>query len=1806
MSLIGGGGIGGGNNSNNSNNDKGVFGTSADLIAAYPIGQAGWFAFISETDTVWYWDPTESAWIDTGSGIGTAIWGQITGTLSNQTDLQNTLNVKANLVSPTFTGTPIAPTPTTGDNSTKIATTAFINNAIVNMPLESSKIFVGNVSNVATPTTLNGDATITNTGAITIADNVITNTKLAQATTNTWKGNNTSSTDNVTDNVTGSLSESTSSVLTITGGSNALLNATTIQMKQATTSQSGYLSNADWNTFNDKQDIITTPTANDFVYVDGSGQVIDSGLSFSTTSTTNTNTAILSSAATQTAISTQGLNTMKIQGTWNANTNNPTLNAGTGTIGFAYYVGTAGTQTAPSGISISYNIGDLVFYTNTAIWSRLEANNAVNSVFGRTGTITSQTGDYAIGQITNGLSNVLSSTNILVGNGSSIATPVAMSGDVAISNTGSTTIQSGSVTGTKIANTTITNSNIANSTITGSQIASNIALAGSPTTTTATTGDNSTKIATTEFVDIAIANSVTPLPNNEIFVGNVSNIATAVPLSGDAVIINSGAMTINPGVVTGTKIANTTITNANIATNTITNTNLSQASANTWKGNNTGSTANENDNTSASLTEITSSILTISGATNALLNPATIQVAQSNTSTSGYLSNTDWNTFNNKQSTLTNPITGTGTSGQVAQFNGTTTITGISEGTAFNKDFETNTANIKMDGAVSVGSSGNAVQSDHIHPTDTSRAPLNSPTFTGTVTVPAPINATDAATKDYVDQNIAAITQFSVDYTTTTDLNAVYNNGSSGVGATLTAISVGIFTTDGFTPALNSIILVKNQTVTSQNGIYQVTNTGSISVSFILTRTANYDSPSEITNGDIVFVTNYTSNTYVSYIQTAIVSTIGVSPILYSTINLAPGALIASNNLSDVANTTTALANLNGVINTTTVNGHALSGNVIVSASDITTGTLPNAQLNTTITSNTSGSATSVSGTNVVTNTNLTQASANTLKGNNTGSTANVADLTVPQITTLISSTTPTGNTIGAWDVNSNFSANNFIEGFTINTTSGSETDLTIFSTRQQLFQGSTSQLVVMPDATTLTIGISYNIYNISIGNINVYAMGGASPLAIITTQCNAIITLRNNNSSVGLWVVDFNSTIPIRHANSKWDINTNLSANNILESITSIVTSGTTTILTAASTGIQNFTGTTTQIIRLPDATNLVAGFSYLIQNESTGIITVQDGSSTVIGTIEAGTDTSITLIISGTTAGTWHIGVVASSGISSTLAAGNIIVGNASNVATATVMSGDATINNSGALTIGSGAITGSKIANSTITGTQISNNIALPGSPTTTTQTQSDNSTKIATTAYTDTGLATKVNTSTTVNSHALTGNIVISASDITTGTLPAAQLPNPTSTTLGGIESITPTTSQWIDSISTSGVPNKTQPSFTDISGTAAITQGGTGQITANASLNALLPSQTGNNGYALKTNGTNTSWQALNIGTVTSVAVVTANGLAGTVANDTTTPAISLSTTITGMLKGNGTAISAGVSGTDYSTGTASLTTGILKSTTSTGALTIAIAPDFPTLNQNTTGTSASVSGTNVITNTNLAQIGANTIKGNNTGSTANASDLSVTQVTAMLNAFTGDSGSGGVKGLVPLPPSGSYSAGYYLSAGGTWTLPTVAAPSYLKVTRTTGQTTSLIATNTIVQLNTTEYTRGSNITFNSSTYTVTLAAGYVYEIMASICNLVTNSNTPQASYFIQNVTTSAPIGQGGMCASSSATTADGEGGIAHAVIDLTSGSSTQIQLMVQKWAFNGAIPLSIGQTTTNIYDFTTVSLSQPYMIIKQI
>lgn len=93
----------------------------------------------------------------------------------------------------------------------------------------------------------------------------------------------------------------------------------------------------------------------------------------------------------------------------------------------------------------------------------------------------------------------------------------------------------------------------------------------------------------------------------------------------------------------------------------------------------------------------------------------------------------------------------------------------------------------------------------------------------------------------------------------------------------------------------------------------------------------------------------------------------------------------------------------------------------------------------------------------------------------------------------------------------------------------------------------------------------------------------------------------------------------------------------------------------------------------------------------------------------------------------------------------------------------------------------------------------------------------------------------------------------------------------------------------------------------------------GVVYGNSGGTAYTSLANGTTGQVLTaTTGGAPTWAApATSGTVTSVSVVSANGFAGTVATATTTPAITLTTSITGVLKGNGTAISAAVANTDY-------------------------------------------------------------------------------------------------------------------------------------------------------------------------------------------------------------------------------------------------------------------------------------------------
>jgi hypothetical protein len=138
------------------------------------------------------------------------------------------------------------------------------------------------------------------------------------------------------------------------------------------------------------------------------------------------------------------------------------------------------------------------------------------------------------------------------------------------------------------------------------------------------------------------------------------------------------------------------------------------------------------------------------------------------------------------------------------------------------------------------------------------KAPIANPTFTGTVTLAAdPSSALHAATKQYVDNTAAGVVaKPSVLAATTTNIDATYSNGTLGVGATLTANSNGVFPSDfggasGW--AQFKGILVKNQTNKEENGRYFVSDMGSVSTPYVLTRCGYCDEASEIP-GAYIFV----------------------------------------------------------------------------------------------------------------------------------------------------------------------------------------------------------------------------------------------------------------------------------------------------------------------------------------------------------------------------------------------------------------------------------------------------------------------------------------------------------------------------------------------------------------------------------------------------------------------------------------------------------------------------------------------------------------------------------------------------------------------------------------------------------------------------------------------------------------------------------------------------------------------------------------------------------------------------------------
>lgn len=177
--------------------------------------------------------------------------------------------------------------------------------------------------------------------------------------------------------------------------------------------------------------------------------------------------------------------------------------------------------------------------------------------------------------------------------------------------------------------------------------------------------------------------------------------------------------------------------------------------------------------------------------------------------------------------------------------------------------------------------------------------------FTNAISVPTPAADQHATTKAYVDGLVSGLSwKESARVKTTGAISGTYNNGSSGVGATLTNGSNGAAAIDGVSLVANDRVLVANQAVSDkeQNGIYKVTTVGTAGSAFVLTRTTDADTVAKLSKSAL-FITEGSTNQDSAYVQTAdSISAIGTSDIDYVQFS-GGGQLVAGAGLQKAGNT---------------------------------------------------------------------------------------------------------------------------------------------------------------------------------------------------------------------------------------------------------------------------------------------------------------------------------------------------------------------------------------------------------------------------------------------------------------------------------------------------------------------------------------------------------------------------------------------------------------------------------------------------------------------------------------------------------------------------------------------------------------------------------------------------------------------------------------------------------------------------------------------------------------------------------------
>jgi hypothetical protein len=390
-----------------------------------------------------------------------------------------------------------------------------------------------------------------------------------------------------------------------------------------------------------------------------------------------------------------------------------------------------------------------------------------------------------------------------------------------------------------------------------------------------------------------------------------------------------------------------------------------------------------------------------------------------------------------------------------------------------------------------------------------------------------PTVSTHVTNKGYVDTVVAGSRpKTPATVATTGTLVANYNNGTSGVGANLVSISTGSLTIDGYTTLVNDRILVKDQSLSNQNGLYSVTANGIGPANWVLTRSTDYDQFNEVLLNDTIFVLNGLINGNTSYVQSnATVSAIGTS-----NINFILSSRIAAY---------TAAAPI------------TLTGTQFSLATTGTAGTYGNTAYVPTITTDTFGRVSSVTNTAISipvsqviglqAQQDLQNTSITVLQGGLNTANANIASLIAVNLSQNTLINTANTNAANAVTISSSASANtislqgalntananiasliavnatqnaNIIAASTLaqNAYNNSNTDVTSISTTSGTYGSSTAVPVAVIEANGRISAISTNSIQIDISQVN----GLQSAL----NNLNALIADINSNKLIGSYIV--------------------------------------------------------------------------------------------------------------------------------------------------------------------------------------------------------------------------------------------------------------------------------------------------------------------------------------------------------------------------------------------------------------------------------------------------------------------------------------------------------------------------------------------------------------------------------------------------------------------------------------------------------------------------------------------------------------